>query len=171
VPTIPIVIGGEARSADLPTACLHYFEKAAHLRRLILGLRGVDPLAQAGDSQIILHPDEPLDLGNLCMKRINLLLNEWPNHFGLPQILRNLAPTLLLGAKIGIGVLGDASGPLCGSGTTHSASVKGKLLASDSLRHKALDASNSPENSFCDLFVIEAFRGIVIHGWRYHVSC
>jgi hypothetical protein len=73
-----------------------------------------------------LHPDEPLDLGNLCMKRINLLLNEWPNHFGLPQILRNLAPTLLLGAKIGIGVLGDASGPLCGSGTTHSASVEGQ---------------------------------------------
>jgi hypothetical protein len=49
--------------------------------------------------------------------------------------------------------------------------VKGKLLASDSLRHKARDTLSSPENSFSDLFVIEAFRGIVIHGWRYHVSC
>ena len=74
------------------------------------------PLHRPAIVEIILHPDEPLDLANLCMKRINLLLNEWPNHFGLPQVLRNLAPTLLLGAKIGIGVLGDASGPLCGSG-------------------------------------------------------
>jgi hypothetical protein len=30
-----------------------------------------------------LYPDKPLDFGNLRMKRINLLLNEWTNHLGL----------------------------------------------------------------------------------------
>jgi hypothetical protein len=78
----------------LAAACPHSFEEAAHLQGLVLGLRGVDPLAQAGDSQIILYPDEPLDFGNLRMKRINLLLNEWTEHFGLHHS-ENLAPTLL----------------------------------------------------------------------------
>jgi hypothetical protein len=66
----------------LPAACPHSFKEAAHLQGPVLSLRGVDPLAQAGDSQIILDTDEPLDFGNLRVKRINLLLNEWANHVG-----------------------------------------------------------------------------------------
>jgi len=46
---------------------------------------------------------------------------------------------------------------------------KGKLLASDSLCHKALHALNSPENSFVISFVSEPLRGIVVHGWHYHM--
>ena len=116
MPTIPIVIGGEARSADLPTACLHSFEKAAHLQRLILGLRGVDPLAEAGDSQIILHPDEPLDLGNLCYEEDQSAAERMAQSFRAPTNFEEPGADPPPRGEDRDRRLGVASGPLCGSG-------------------------------------------------------
>ena len=92
--------------------------------RLGLGFNRVNTFAQSGDSQLVLHSDEPLDFGNLRMKQDQSAAEAMAQSFRAPTSLRNLAPTSSSGAKIGIGVSKDASRPLCGSGTTHSASLR-----------------------------------------------
>jgi hypothetical protein len=86
--------------------------------------------------------------------------------------LRNLALIILLGAKLGDRRFWEKLAVLCAAaGILTECLSEGKLLASDSLRHKALRAINSPENSFvCLSFLSKPFRGIVIHAWHYHVG-
>jgi hypothetical protein len=69
--------------------------------------------------------------------------------FRFPASLRNLALIILLGAKLGDRRFWEKLAVLCAAaGILTECLSEGKLLASDSLRHKALRAINSPENSF-----------------------